>query len=163
PAADLLSCAYCGSWAAMSTRCNELVPVPVPPPDDALQLALARIDREWEKEKAPYLTIHRSGLRSVAVPQHVLLAGLGVVGFLSLWEGGVIFGAVNQALYEQEPAPLEWWVVIPIFALFGAVMLVGAVGGFVAGFQQALQYRAAHRRYLERRRALSPLPRQQVP
>src|SRR5262245_4758307 len=75
-AAEFLSCRHCGSCAPFPSHDKPSQPVSAPPPDPAQERELERLDREWDQEKAPYLTACRDGRRFVAKPAGIVAGGV---------------------------------------------------------------------------------------
>ncbi|MES2464066.1 MAG: SHOCT domain-containing protein [Armatimonadota bacterium] len=102
-----------------------------------LENELARIDREWDQEREAYLVTGRYGAR------HLPSEGSGLAG---IFLGGG-FALVWTVLAFSMGAPV-------VFALFGIVGVIAAVGMGIAEMEKAERYRETERRWRKRREAL---------
>jgi hypothetical protein len=132
------------------------------PSDPAQEQELGRLDRDWEQEKAQYLTTCRDGRRFVAKPAGILAGGAAYLLLMACYNAGAWTVAAEQVAKGEGPPAFPWapFLCLP---LLGAAFTVAGVAVCVAQFRAALRYRAALRRYRERRAAITPLPRRQVP
>jgi hypothetical protein len=162
PAADFLSCVYCGTWSHLPSKLTPANPTPPPAVDPEVESELARIDREWDKEKEQYLIFSRDGRRQVVKPIHVLAGGMVLLFFLGGWDVLACVAAADQIADSESQPPFAWAPVLCL-PLVGALATVVAVGALAEEFKRSLRYRAAYRRYKLRRAAISPLARRQVP
>ncbi len=104
---------------------------------------LARIDREWDRERERYMVRRRHGRRYVPSATAGVVMGLLGVGIGLFWAvttlnlGGGLGGA---------------------FSLFGVLFACLAAGLGVHQFNRAMRYRAAHAAYQRRRAAARGRP-----
>jgi hypothetical protein len=140
--ANPLACDYCNSWAAVSPRRVS-----------EQERELARLDVEWEKEKAPYLTVFRDGRRRAVAPWAVVAGGMVLLLFLAFFDVGACVIAADQAASSEDALAVAW-------APFLGLPLLGALFTFVslcalrAELRKSLRYREAYRRYRGRREAI---------
>jgi len=104
----------------------------------AWQNELNALDREWEREKQSYMIRDKRG--GVHEPNEFMtFFGAAVFGMVAVVAFAVAAGSGSGA-------PL-------LFALFA---IVGGLVTTVINYNKSRDYRAAHRRYMARRQALSP-------
>jgi hypothetical protein len=119
-------------------------------PDDQLaearyQNELARIDREWDRERQQYLLRGHHGRRDV--PTTAAAITVGVVSGV----GGLIWLATAVAIVSSSPDLGPFALVKVLFPLFGVAFLVGGVCWAVYVQSMAVRYQAAYKAYQNRR------------
>jgi hypothetical protein len=161
PAADFVSCRYCGSWWCLQSSVDLARPAS-PALSPAQEAALAALDREWDKEKEPYLILRRDGSRSAIKPAPILFGGGAYLLFIGCYDVGACVAALQQMAEVKDTAVVPWapFLLLP---LLGAIFTFIGVCLIPEDFKKALRYREACRRYRARRAAITLLPRRQVP
>lgn len=108
------------------------------PADLRREHELARLDREWERERDRYLVTGRSGARYVPSVATSLVTGVIAVGFGLLWT------AMAASLMNG----------LGPFPLFGLFFVALGLWVSVSTFRKAVRYRRAHDAYQRRRAEL---------
>ncbi|TWT65273.1 hypothetical protein [Allorhodopirellula solitaria] len=96
---------------------------------------LDRLDRQWERERAQFMTTGKDGSQSLPSKAPIVL-GTGCVAVF-----GVFWTILAASMF-------------PPMALFGIVFVIFAVGGGIIGCKKADRYQQAKKQYHERRRDL---------
>jgi hypothetical protein len=159
PAADLLSCGYCGSCSSLRSNLERPAATSLSP---AQEQELARIDREWEQEKAPYLILRRDGSRTAPKPVVVLVGGFAYLLFVGCFDCAACSVAAEQVAEGQGP-PLFPWAPFLCLPLLGVVFTFAGICGITHEFKKARRYLEASQRYRRRRAEITALPRRRVP
>jgi hypothetical protein len=112
------------------------------------QNELARIDREWQMERAQYLIVGRYG--QTQVPTAGMGVGIAAVGgvFGTIWT--VIAFAITSSAPDFGPFAIARFV----FPLFGVLFIVAAVGFGIYCYSRASRYQQAYEAYRARREAV---------
>jgi hypothetical protein len=107
-------------------------------PADGRQNDLARLDREWEAERARYLITGRSGARYVPSVAASVIAAVVTVGVGLLW-----IAAAAWLMNRLGPFPL-----------LGLFFVALGLWVSISSFRKALGYRRAYEAYRRRRARL---------
>jgi hypothetical protein len=99
---------------------------------------LARLDRDWERERDRYLVTGRSGARYVPTVAASVVTGVIAVSF------GVLWIATAASLMNGLRA----------FPLLGLFFVALGLGVSVSSFRKAVRYRRAYEAYRRRRAEL---------
>ena len=99
------------------------------------QSELARIDRDWEREKEQYMITDKNGRRREPSEIGSILGGVVAVGFGIFW----------MAMASSQAGGL---------ALFGIVFILFGIGASIYGYVRAQDFRRAERAYRRRRYGL---------
>lgn len=152
PPGTLLHCLYCGS----THRPFFTPPVARIMPDRQSE-ELARIDREWEEERQPYLWSLRDGSKSPITPFQVLLGGMAYLTFIAFYDVGACVAAADMAQNANPPPAVPWAPYLGL-PLLGAIFTFVGICLIARNFKKALRYRVLYRRYLRRRGAACSSP-----
>ena|SRR5690349_16062018 len=107
-------------------------------PADGRQNDLARLDREWEAERARYLVTGRSGARYVPSVASGVVAAVVTIGIGLLWI------AAAASLMNRLGA----------FPLLGLFFVALGLWVSISSFRKAVRYRRAYEAYRRRRAEL---------
>jgi hypothetical protein len=102
------------------------------------QEELARVDREWQRERDRYLVTGRSGARYVPTVAASVVTAVVAVGLGLLWTATAV-----SLMNGLGPFPL-----------FGLFFVALGLWVSVSAFRKAVRYRRAHDRYQRRRAEL---------
>jgi hypothetical protein len=114
------------------------------------QNELARIDREWEVERAQYLIADRYGRRQVPTP------GMGIGAAVVGGVFGAIWLVMAIAITGSAPDFGPFAIAKVVFPLFGVLFILTAVGWGIHCYGRAQKYEQALRAYQARQRDVRP-------
>lgn len=143
--ANFVTCNHCNSQLAIrrtesSTFTEELGEIKSNQKQMMEQLALLerqnrleQIDREWEREREKFLVTHKNGRKSEPSEFAAIMGGAIAAGFGLFWTIGA--SSINAGP----------------FLLFGVLFICFGIGMAIHGYSKAKDFRAAQKRYQQRR------------